>query len=65
MALFVVALDQRIESMKRRHRKMHKTAWILLAPALLLLVALGSDTNRDSTPANDDIAHMDKAVPLQ
>lgn len=51
--------------MKRRHRKMHQTAWILLAPVLLLLVALGSDTNRDSTPANDDIAHIDKAVPLQ
>lgn len=51
--------------MKLRHRKVHRLAWLLLGPALVLLVVLGSNSQRDATPVNDSIAHIDKAVPLQ
>ena len=40
--------------MIRSHRKIHKFAWLLLTPVLLLLILMMSNPERDLYPRNDE-----------
>lgn len=51
--------------MKRRHRIVHKLSWLLLAPLLVLLILVFSDSDKDLTPVNPSIPHLNHAKPLQ
>lgn len=50
--------------MIRSHRKIHKFAWLFLAPVLLVLILLMSNPDRDLYPRNDEPPRQSAKGPI-